>query len=227
MGASFYSEPQKEAGIKCCCFFKTLGSPLGIKACSVHIAVAICSCLHHTGVCQCEKAPSWTKDWTTVCRQGLLTKTTFQHSAVSPYSLAFCSNIHNSFRSTNRTLVHWPAIHLYLCYHVVEQGDTGIHLCPRCRQAPPKCPTRQVSTQDTQDIKLAQPCVITTCCPSEPGIYNSLQQRREIKPVLASQITNYVSLQASWYINNLHSNSHKVITDILPYEFHWDQQLIS
>lgn len=76
--------------------------PPGSRACSVLTAVAIWSCLHHTGVCQCENASSWTKDWTTVCRQGLLTKATFQHSAVSPFSLAFCSNIHSSSRSTDR-----------------------------------------------------------------------------------------------------------------------------
>lgn len=103
MGGSFYSKPwEQTADIKWWCFFKTPGSPSGSKACSAHTAVAIQSCLHHTGVCQCEKAPSWTKDWTTVCRQGLLTKTTFQHSAVSPFSLAFRSNIYSSSRSTNR-----------------------------------------------------------------------------------------------------------------------------
>lgn len=100
--SSSYNKPRQKADIKCCCFFKTLGSPLGSKACSVLTAVAIWSCLHHTGVCQCEKASSWTKDWTTVCRQGLLTKTTFQHSAVFPFSLAFSSNIHSSSRSTDR-----------------------------------------------------------------------------------------------------------------------------
>lgn len=103
MRGSFYSKPREQtADIKWWCFFKTLGSPSGSKACSAHTAVAIQSCLHHTGVCPCEKAPSWTKDWTTVCRLGLLTKTTFQHSAVSPFSLAFRSNIYSSSRSTNR-----------------------------------------------------------------------------------------------------------------------------
>lgn len=100
--ASFCSELQKQAHIKHCCSFKTLGSPLGSNACSVLIAVTIRSCLHHTGACQCEKGPSWTKDWTTVCRQGQLTKTTFEHSAVFPFSLAFCSNIHSRSGSTNR-----------------------------------------------------------------------------------------------------------------------------
>ncbi len=33
--------PWKNANIKCCCFFKTLGSPLGSEACSVLTAVAI------------------------------------------------------------------------------------------------------------------------------------------------------------------------------------------
>lgn len=145
------------ASVGGCCFFKTLGSPLGIKACSVHIAMAIWPCLHHTAICQSTKAPSWTKDWTTVCRQALLTKTTFQRSAVSPYSLAFCSNIDNCSRSTYTTPVRWPAIHLSLLSRG-EQGDTGIHLCPTCTQAPPKCPARLVS-QDTQHITLTQPCV--------------------------------------------------------------------
>lgn len=27
------------------------------------------------------------------------------------------------------------------CYHVGEQGDTGIHLCPRCGREAPTCPT--------------------------------------------------------------------------------------
>lgn len=102
MEDSFHSRTDRKQIITCCCFFKTLGSPLGSRACSVLTAVAIWCCLHHTGVCQCEKASSWTKDWTTVCRQGLLTKTTFQSSAVSPFSRAFCSNIHSSSRSTDR-----------------------------------------------------------------------------------------------------------------------------
>ncbi|KAI3368196.1 hypothetical protein L3Q82_007921 [Scortum barcoo] len=38
-------------------------------------------------------------------------------------------NIHSS--STDRRILCAALPYIYLCHHVVEQGDTGIHLCPR------------------------------------------------------------------------------------------------
>lgn len=57
------------------------------------------------------------------------------------------------------------------CCHMVERGDTGLHLCPRCGPAPPIFPAQQHRKQHTLCIKVsAQPAETTTGCPSEVSV---------------------------------------------------------
>lgn len=233
MGNSFYSMPQQQAATKCCCFFKTLESPLGSKACSVLTAAAIQSCLHRTSICQCEKAPSWTKDWPTVCWQGLLTKTTFQHSAVSPFTLAFCSNIHSSSRSTDRGST---ALACHTALSLLSRGGAGWHW---------HSPLSQVQAATTQKPNSSsrhtghsahnapsQHLVIIMCHNLELNIHNSLHYNKwKIKLVLTNQITNYTLLFKERGIIPYHcligflvdqqplSTSHKIIIDKLTKSF--------
>lgn len=116
-------------------------------------------------------------------------------SALSSFPLLSCFSQQHSQQFQIHSQRILCAALLYICISAIawwrEQGDTGIHLCPRCRQAPPTCTTPQLGTQDTRHIKApAQHWVITTCRPSESGIYNSLRFNKDIKLVLTCQITN-------------------------------------
>lgn len=92
-------------------------------------------------------------------------------------------------------------MHLHPCSHMVEPGDTGIHLCPRCRQAPPTCPALQVGTQDTQHLEAAAEGVSIMRLPAEAAIYNSLGcNKGEIKLDLTSQITSHTLLEERFHI---------------------------
>lgn len=102
IGASCYAKHETESRMKCCCSFKTMWSPFGSKACSVHTAAATWSCLHHISVCQCEKASSWTKDWTTVSQQGPQNKEDLSPLSSFPLSLLR--------QHSQRFQIHWQRI---------------------------------------------------------------------------------------------------------------------
>lgn len=142
--------------------------------------------------CQCEKASSWTKDWTTVCRQGLLTKTTFQHSAVSPFSLAFCSNIHSSSRSTDRGSC---ALACHTSLSLPSRGGAGWHWHSPLSQVQAgtthmpnsaRWYTRHSAHKGTSSTLSNHYAMLSF----RGWQFITFQQRREIKLVLTSQITN-------------------------------------
>lgn len=73
----FHSKPGARVTAVCLRFIKTPGSPHGSQAYGLPTASIT------QAFVRAENAPSWSKDWTTVSRPGLLTKKTFQSSAVS------------------------------------------------------------------------------------------------------------------------------------------------
>lgn len=148
--------------------------PSGTRACSAHTAAAIQCCLHHTGVCQCEKAPSWTKDWTTVCRQGPLTKTTFQHSAVSPTTLSPSLSASRSGRGPTVTedLVRWPC---HTSLSVPSRGAEGWHQHSPLSQV--VAGTTQMPNSVHKTVikhQQAPRWLITVCCAPQPDAGHSL-----------------------------------------------------
>lgn len=98
----------------------------------------------------------------------LLTKTTFQPSVV-PLRLACCSSDGEMCAKPEKSV----------CCHMAEQGDTGIHLCPRCRRAPPIFPAQQDMKEHRLCLKAsAQPGEIPMYCPPKVSVSNKLKYTR-------------------------------------------------